>query len=260
MKIAIINIFLFLVIGKSADKSLILTNEEQFEFSIETNQIEDSGINMFYALLDKDMVSMGCDQNGAIDFEDQILPLDILSYYENKQDEDYYTLLTKTVYSIDQDVTFFTKDRLSDINYLQKIMPYNKLSKINDDFYLEVGFGAPDISYTLDFFANDELNRQYPDLVNYFKKYDRLDIEPHLCVLQHNHTFGKVLGQKTTKMSVSITRYFEIENSRTLVVNYTLNYIYNLPPSLIGGGNYLINQIKEGAVALVRETRKVCCE
>lgn len=260
MKFLIVNFVVFLAAILTTGNSLMLKNVEDFEFLIESVQNEDASIKMFYALLDKDMVSMRCDYNGAIDFQKQISPLDIYQYYENRGDENYYTLITKTAYEIERDVTFFSEERLSDLDYLRKIMPANKLSKNNENYHLNVGFGAPDISYTLAFFSNDELNATYPDLVGYFRKYDHLDEDPHITVIQHNHTFSTVLGQKTTKMSLSVSRYFGTKDSHTLVVNYTLNFIYNLPPSILGGGNLLINQMKEGVVALVRETRKVCEE
>ena len=189
-----------------------------------------------------------------------MLPLDVFDYYDNRGEEEYYALLTKTVYGLNRDVSFFTEKRLSDVNYLQKVMPYNKLSKNGSDYVLKVGFGAPDISYSLEFFDNYKMNERFPELTSYFRKFDRLQQDPAIMVLQHNHTFGKVLGQKTSKMSVSVTRYFDAGRGRTLVINYTLNFIHNLPPTLFGGGNILISQMQDGAAALVRDTQNVCKE
>ena len=260
MKFVIVNFVVFLAAILTTGNSSMLKNVEDFEFLIESDHNEDSSITMFYALLDKDLVSMQCDHNGSIDFQKHVAPLDIHQYYEKKGEENYYTLVTKTAYEIDREVTFFSEEKLSDLEYLRKIMPSNKLNKIDDNYHLKVGFGAPDISYTLEFYSSDELNLKYPDLVNYFYRYDRIDQAPSMTVIQHNHTFSTILGQKTSKMSLSVSRYFGTENSHTLVVNYTLNFIYNLPPAILGGGNLLINQMKDGVVALVRDTRKVCEE
>ena len=260
MKFIIVNFVVFLASILATGTSTMLKNVEDFEFLIESSFNEDSSITMFYALLDKDLVSMQCDHNGSIDFQKHVAPLDIHQYYERRGEENYYTLVTKTAYEIDREVTFFSEERLSDLEYLRKIMPSNKLNKIDENYHIKVGFGAPDISYTLEFYSGDELYQKYPDLVNYFHTYDRIDQDPSITVIKHNHTFGTVLGQKTSKMSLSVSRYFSAENSRTLVVNYTLNFIHNLPPTILGGGNLLINQMKEGVVALVRDTRKVCEE
>ena len=81
---------------------------------------------------------------------------------------------------------------------------------------------------------------------------------PHLVVVQHNYDYGKVMFQETSKMSISLSRYFPLNERQTLVINYTLNYIHNLPPGFVGGSDFLISKIKEGIKALVEETQGVC--
>ena len=91
MKIAIIKIALLMIAGVVGDKRLTIINEDILDFSINANSSEDLNIKMFYALLDKDMVSVRCDDNGTINFNEQILPLDIHKYYANKEEENYYS-------------------------------------------------------------------------------------------------------------------------------------------------------------------------
>ena len=258
MKIAIIKIAIFLVLSFSGDQGLKIFNENSLGFTINKQSIFGEDIQMFCALLAKDKSPVRCDFNGDINFHNQVLPMDIYNYYENRGDEEYYTLLTKTTYGLPQDISFFTSERLSNEHYLKEVMPNNKIQKVDDYYELEVGFGAPDITFTLDFFSNKELSEQFPDLVGYFKKHDFMDQEPAITVFQHNHKFSKILGQKTTKMSISITRYFDEGKDETLVINYTLNFIYNLPPAIFGGGDLLVSQMKEGVIALVRDTRAAC--
>lgn len=258
MKIAIIKIAIFLLVGFSGDQGLKIFNENTLDFTINKQSIFGEEIQMFCALLEKDKSPARCDYNGDINFHRQILPLDIYNYYENRGDEEYYSLLTKTTYGIQKDISFFSSDRLSNEYYLKAVMPNNKIQKVDDYYELEVGFGAPDITFKLDFFSNKELSKQFPDLVDYFEKHDFIDQEPAITVFQHNYKFSKVLGQKTTKMSISVTRYFEDSKDQTLVINYTLNFIHNLPPAILGGAELLVNQMKEGVIALVRDTRTAC--
>lgn len=258
MKVTIAKIAILLFFGFPGDQKLEITNEIDLDFPINKQGVFDESIQMFCAFLEIDGSPVKCKFNSEIDFKDQMLPIDIHQYYENKGDEEYYTLLTKTIYGIKQDVSYFTEERLSSIDYLEEVMPDNHISKNGDNYELEIGFGAPDISYTLEFYTNDELNIRYPELVAYFKKHDKIDLEPGISVFQHNHTFGKVMGQETTKMSLSISRYFEAGNNQTLVINYTLSFIHNLPPSFLGGGNFILKQMREGVTALVKDTRKVC--
>ena len=108
------------------------------------------------------------------------------------------------------------------------------------------------------FYSNEELEKRYPELVAYFNSHDNTELKPEITVIQHNFQFGKVMGQKTSKMSLSITRYFGNGINRTLAINYTLSFIHNLPPAIFGGSNMLINQMREGVIAFVRDTRMVC--
>ena len=258
MKVIVSKIAIILFFGFSGNSKLEINNEINLDFPINKHGIFNESIQMFCAFLDTDGSSVKCNYNNKVDFKDQMLPIDIHQYYKNKGDEEYYTLLTKTIYGINQDVSYFTEERLSSIDYLEEVMPDNEISKNGNNYELEIGFGAPDIFYTLEFHTNNELNSRYPELVAYFKKHDNLDLEPGISVFQHNHTFGKVMGQKTTKMSLSISRYFDAGKDQTLVINYTLSFIHNLPPPIFGGGNFILKQMREGVIALVKDTRDVC--
>ena len=258
MKLMFIAIVSIILIGKQPSNDLMIASENQLDFQIEQQAIMGNKIQMFHALLNKDGSQADCDLNAPLAFEQEALPLDIFNYYENRGEEEYYTLLTKNVYGLNQDISFFTSSKLSDESYLQSVMPHNVLTKTEESYELEVGFGAPDISYTLDFYTETELTCQQPELAKYVKANDNTNLKASLTVVQHNYHFGKVLGQKTSKMSVSVTRYFDAGQGQTMAINYTLNFIHNLPPTLLGGGNLLVKQIKEGVIALVRDTRSVC--
>jgi hypothetical protein len=196
--------------------------------------------------------------SGDFSFAAHAKPLDLFGYWDKKGDEHYHILLTKVGYVLDKPVDFFTKERLSDPGYISRTIPEASIQKTDSAFHISTGFGAPDIDYTLDFYSPQEFDHQYPALKDYFTKYDGPGFSPEFVVVQHNYHYGKVLFQKTSKMSVSISRYFELNKQQTLVVNYTLNYILNFPPEIVGGDDYLIRKIKEGIKALIDETQVVC--
>ena len=258
MNLGLFTIAVLLIVGSAGEKSLEIEHQDRLGFDIQYEDVFDEKVQMFCSLMDSEQKLVSCSANNALDLIDQILPLDIHCYYEDKREEEYYTLLTKTVYGINKNISFFTKERLSHISYLQDVMPHNNLRKEGNHYELKVGFGAPDISYTLDVFDADSFNASFPGLEKYFAEYDHIELDPQLIVVQHNFDFSKVLGQETSKMSISISRYFEYKTGQTLIINYTLNLIYNLPPKLFGGGELLVNQMKKGIVALVRDTRIVC--
>lgn len=250
-------LFLLMLAAGPNDNPRIIY-EKKLDFAPVYDELSGNTAQLFCSLLDQDHVLYKSENNSEVDFQQQILPMDILQQYNRRGDDEYYILLTKIVYMLPADISFFSEKRLSDLSYLQQVMPYNNLSKVGDDYFLKVGFGAPDITYDLSFYDYSGLTAKYPALVAYFRKNDRLNEEPSLIAVQHNHTFGKVMGHKTSKMSLSVTRYYNSANNKTLVINYTLSYIHNLPPEIFGGGNLLINQMEKGIIALIRDTRAVC--
>ena len=197
-------------------------------------------------------------QSGNFSFPDHAKPLDIYDYWGKRGDEQYHVLMTKVGYVLDKPVDFFSEERLADPSYISKTIPEAKIKKAGSAYHISTGFGAPEIDYTLDFYSPEKFDLQYPDLKDYFEKYDGPELSPNLVVVQHNYNYGKVLFKKTSKMSVSISRYFQLNEEQTMVVNYTLNYILNMPPDFVGGNDFLIKKIKQGIKALIDETQVVC--
>ena len=225
-------------------------------FDAELEDYSTDSIFFYHAL-----VKNGEEENapgGHFSFSEHAKPLDLYNYWDKRNDEQYHILLTKVGYVLDKPVDFFSKERLSDPEYIAQTIPEARIKKTGSAYHISSGFGAPEIDYTLDFYSPEKFDVQYPDLKDYFKKFDGSALHPKLVVVQHNYNYGKVMFQKTSKMSVSISRYFELNKEQTMVVNYTLNYILNFPPEIIGGDDFLIRKIKEGIKALIDDTQVVC--
>lgn len=237
---------------------LKLENIETLEFDFSKEDYSCDSIFFYHCLLKKKTKEKALDEVSSFSFTEHAKPLDLYDYWENKEEEKYDVLLTKVGYVLDKPIDFFSEERLSDPNYISQTMPAAKINKIDSIYNIAVGFGTPEIDYTLHFYTPDEFDQHYPDLKNYFNKHDGLSLSPNLIVVQHNFKYGKVMFHQTSKMSISISRYFQLNNKQTLALNYTLNYIHNFPPSFIGGSDFLIDKIKEGIIALIDETQYIC--
>ena len=233
-------------------------NIETLEFDFPKEDYSSDSIFFYHALLKRTTNKVPIDEGLSFSFPDHAKPLDIYHYWEHKGEEQYDVLLTKVAYVLDKPISFFSEERLADPGYISQTMPAAQIKKIDSVFHISVGFGAPEIDYTLHFYSPEGFESQYPKLINYFKNYDGLGLSPHFIVVQHNFEYGKVMFQKTSKMSISISRYFQLNKKQTLVFNYTLNYIHNFPPSFIGGSDFLIDKIKEGIKALIDEIQYIC--
>ena len=252
--------FFFLVIASAAQERTGLKWKKinSLAFNLPETHYTTDSICFFHALVSKKDDGKRITEESTFSFPVDAKPLDLYEYWEHKGDEKYDVLLTKVGYVLEQPIDFFTKERLSDTAYISKTMPEAKLKQKDSIYHISVGFGAPEIDYTLSFYTQQEFEQHYPKLRNYFKKYDGLAQVPELIVVQHNYHYGKVMFQSTSKMSISISRYFHLNDEQTLTLNYTLNYIQNLPPSFIGGSDFLVGKIKDGIKALIDETQYIC--
>ena len=233
-------------------------NIETLEFDFPKEDYTNDSIFIYHSLLKRAAIEAPLAKAPSFSFPDHAKPLDLYDYWGNKGEEQYDVLLTKVAYVLDQSVDFFSEERLADPVYISQTMPAAKINKIDSIYHISIGFGAPEIDYTLHFYSPEEFGHQYPKLKNYFIKYDGIALSPNLIVVQHNYQYGRVLFQKTNKMSISISRYFQLNKEQTLAFNYTLNYIHNIPPSFIGGSDFLIDKIKEGIMGLIDETQYIC--
>jgi len=233
-------------------------NIETLEFDFPKEDYTSDSIFFYHSLLKRTANEAPIGEAPSFSFPDHAKPLDLYHYWEHKGEEQYDVLLTKVAYVLDKPIEFFSEERLADPGFISQTMPAAKINRIDSIYHISVGFGAPEIDYTLHFYTPEEFGYQYPSLKNYFKKHDGLAQSPNLIVVQHNYQYGKVMFQKTSKMSISISRYFLLNNEQTLAFNYTLNYIHNIPPSFIGGSEFLIDKIKKGIKGLIDETQYIC--
>ena len=252
--------FFFIVLAAGAQQRTELKWKKinSLSFDVPETQYTTDSICFYHALLTRKNHHQPEEDEQAFSFPIHAKPLDVYNYWDQKGEEQYDVLLTKVAYVLDKPVNFFSRERLSDTAFISKTMPTAKIKKNDDIYHISVGFGAPEIDYTLNFYSPEEFKDQYPELPDYFKAYDGLDQLPEIIAVQHNYNYGKVMFHDTSKMSISISRYFKLNDQQTLAFNYTLNYIQNLPPSLFGGSDFLIHQIKKGIMALIDETQYVC--
>ena len=228
--------------------------QEMSSLGFDLEEYDDQTIYSYHLFLEPDSLHT----EDMEQFRSLAKPLDVHFYWEKRGEDSYQILLTKTAYVIQKPAIFFTSELLSSDAYIASTMPEAELSHEDSIYHIAVGFGSPDIDYAIHFFNNDEFSDKYPKLQAYFGLYDHIELLPAQISLQHNFLYSRVLFQQTSKMSISITRYFEKGDEETLVMNYTLNYIFNMPPDIIGGKEYLLKKINEGIRALVRETKEVC--
>jgi len=230
--------------------------EHNLDFKVDAQSLQEQNVQLYVALLDKSQRPMAVTGSGSLlNFKEDFLPFDVFEYWKKRKvGEKYFILMTKVAYLIPSDSRFFSPEKLADVGYLRKTMPEYKIDKIGEHrFKIDCGFMAPDFEYELDFLDTDSL--QHPILRQVEKLSPDLK-RPQTAVLQHNYGYSRVLLHKTSKMSVSVSLYYPYGEGSTLAVNYTLNYIHELPPNFLGGANLLLKEIEKGICGHIAQTRK----
>ncbi|UZR93361.1 hypothetical protein [Chondrinema litorale] len=240
-------------------KSYLLQTETDLYYPINYGQLDDGKVQIFVGLLDEKLHRISTDRSSNFDFFKEAKPLDYYNYWEQKGEEDYYILLTKVVYVLDKEVDFFNESLLTNLEFLQKKMPDYDLEKISTNkFHIDCGFLSPSFDYDLNFYRPPFTDNRVSRIEEFVKQINPELGSPTLSVLQHNHSFSRVMMHKTSKMSVCVSNYYPYGDEKTIEVNYTLNYIHELPPNFLGGYKLLLKEIKSGIVDLIVNTRAVC--
>jgi hypothetical protein len=189
-------------------------------------------------------------------FDRDIRTFDLHRYWENRGNERYYVAFTKVAFIVDQEVRRFSPERLSDLSYLQKTLGDYTVSKMAYNRFQVAGtLFSPGFTYDLSFYrwpAADGLPARA--IQKSVDENPQLGM-PALTAIQHHYDYGKVLMHRTTKMSTTLTNYYPFRHNQTLVLVYSLNYIYNIPPAFVGGENLMVSEIKSMIRDYVARTR-----
>ncbi|MEM1137260.1 MAG: hypothetical protein AAGI07_15585 [Bacteroidota bacterium] len=239
--------------------SRLIHTENSIYYDIDRNELEQEKVQIFVGLVDKNLGKVTQQNAFNFDFFKEGKAFDLFDYWENRGKDSYHILLTKVAFLHNKQVDFFNEQLLGDLSFLKSKMPDYELEQVEENkFHMNCGFFAPSFDFELSFcrppFIAPKLNAAQALIKHINPELD----EPVLSVIQHNHTFGKVMMHKTSKMSVGIANFYRFDENRTLEVNYTLSYIHELPPKFIGGQKMLINEIKAGITDLIDNTRNVC--
>ena len=230
--------------------------ENNLSFSTQALELDEQNIQLYMVLVDKQQKPVCMESGDNFSFEKEGLPFDLSDYWINRGQENYHILMSKAVYQVDVEASFFTQERLSDVGFVNRTFSGPEIRKIDKNtFQVSGGTFNPDFKYDMFFYRNGDLSGKVRNLVNYAKKKNPELGSPVLTSVQHNYDYGRVMFHKTSKMSVTLSNYYAI-NSKTVVVSYTLNYIHNLPPALLGGPEALVGEIKGWIKNCVIKTRE----
>lgn len=152
-----------------------------------------------------------------------------------------YVLTAKVASVAGKDLSFFVRHAL-DENYLRALLPKVGIRKQGKEPGLFVAEGStwvPTATLRMELIKPENYKAiQNPGLLELLQL-DRGLGEPALIVTQHYSDFGTKFWSKTSAMSRTVSKYYPITIgglSRTLIIDYTISYLYNVPPQVFGWG------------------------
>ncbi|MDP1821622.1 MAG: hypothetical protein Q8L48_00180 [Archangium sp.] len=164
----------------------------------------------------------------------------------NGRGEAEHVAVVRLSYTLEKDASFFTRERVTDLSYVQAIAPDMDVSQQPDGGF-HVG-RLPANDFSVRFFAD----------ASGFPAQLKLAHEPGTpasIVVQENTGFSRVMGMRTAEASITWTLHHALAPGRTRVTVLTVSYLHNLPPFFLGGEARMFRETVENALRLISRLR-----
>ncbi len=228
----------FQVLASTKDPVGFIENKLDYEINYE--ELKAGNYQYFYCLLKQS------NENGRFYFKNLIseqsetkveeivktfLPLDTKKLW-SPEDKNYLAV-AKFNYILPINIKTINEEKFTGTKYLQSTLPLYKVTKLERHYHIGGSFITPDFNLYLNF-----INFEHPDanLIEGIDKQKMREGKIKISIM-HQDTFGRVMFFRTAKMATAIIVYEEHTSNQTLVTQYILSNIINVPTkSLIRSG------------------------
>jgi len=181
-------------------------------------------------------------------------PLDVGGRWASKS-EPLHVVMSRLVYTIDKDSSFFTERRARDLVYLNAVAPGLGIVRLRDGDYRAAG-GTPANSFRLRWLEGPALSEVPRESgLERLLELCAAPALPSAVVVQDNFDFSRVMGWRTADTSVTWTAHFPLSPGHTRLCVLTMSYLVNMPPFFLGGDDRVLNESVSGAAQLIRNLR-----
>jgi hypothetical protein len=249
IKWCVLNLGVIVLISSIAGASTQtpLRRESDARFSIDVPFQDKGGVQYFYALLPNEP-SPETDATFAL-----FRPFDASNIWRGL-DSPPSVVLSRLVYTVERDVSFFNETRVRDVEYINAVAKEMNVVK-NDDGTFRVG-RMPSNSFRIDFFDAERLEKEGFGLPAVKRALELSGIEtPTNVIFQENTEFSRVMGMRTAEGSVTWTIHAAIAPGRTRVVVFSMSYLRTLPPFFLGGPGRVFRESTAAARDLITNLR-----
>lgn len=166
-----------------------------------------------------------------------------------------YVVMVRVVYLLDKDVSFFSRGRVLDARYMNRICPTCGIQPLGSGLYRVKQMPAN--TSRVRYLAGGELQQSLSE--GWLKSALALSSAlgaPEIVVLQENFDFEPILGMRTGERSVTVTTHHAAAPGKTRVAVHMVTWMHNVPPFFLGGAGRVHDTTLEGTLSLVKYLRR----
>ncbi|MGV3622413.1 MAG: hypothetical protein ACO1OB_16465 [Archangium sp.] len=216
-----------------------MRRETKLEFEVDDAFQNDGGVQFFYEFFEPAQVA---DAGVGTDFA-KVRTLDDKA----KGGEALHAVMSRIVYTLERDITFFTEARARDVNYINTIAPEVKATVDAKGVFRT--HKPPANSFTIEW--QKPLREGSP-----YRQFLPPDVEVDSLIIQRNSDFDRMVGFKTAERAVTWTAHQSLGEGRTRVFVVTMSLMHNIPPGFMGGKDRVYKEAVESATQLIGRLRR----
>jgi hypothetical protein len=217
-----------------------MRREESLDFAVDEAFQRAGGVQYFFAL------EPSAPNPPATSALGRLRPLD-----DKAADTDaYQVVMSRIVYTVERDLSYFTEARARDVAYLKAVAPEMGVELEADGSF--VVNRTPRNRFRLTWL--DAPAPGDPALAR-FSEFLPKGERPASIVVQKNSDFARVMGFRTAERAITYTAHFPLGPGRTRIFVCTLSLLYHVPPFFLGGRDRVFRESVEGAAGLIERLR-----
>jgi hypothetical protein len=234
-----------------AQQAVPLRAESDIAFTVNESFLDSGGIQYFYQLIrdtpNPETVSASFRELRALD----------VHHVWSRLSAPTHVVLSRIVYTVDKDITFFSESRVRDLGYINAVGGKMNVTANADGTY-RVG-KIPSNVFALQYFDERALkDNEDSDVRQAFEVLARFvgkGPAPKIIVAQENRDFSRVMGMRTAEGSFTWTVHQPLSIKKTRITVLTMSYLHTLPPFFLGGEDRVMRESIQGAVGLISRLR-----
>lgn len=199
--------------------------EHKLNYTIDTKILEKGDFQYFYSLLNSQFKNLTTDQSetSVEEIVKVFLPLDTKKLWDPK--DGHYLAVAKFSYILPISIHAIDEKKFTDTKYLQSTLPRYKVTKYDKYFHVGGPFITPDFNVTVSFLDPEHPYTHAIPMIDRKKmKTDKLKVS-----FMHQDNFGRVMMFRTAKMASALILYEDHGKNQTLVTQYILSNVINVP-------------------------------